>query len=282
MLEYLKTYLNEQTINDFQKAQVLLNAFFALVDFSIIIFSIILFFKELRHFFQLGYQLIGIFIVDIIIRLYFIYTCKQEDSNIFFKEMISCLFSTDLFFLLLSLFTEILKVLKIQESINIAYPCLFYILLSFSYENIISYAPITFDRYVLSFSSFILFAQFSFSIVFAYYVYDILKQGFGFIVSSVLKDKNNVRPIHKFIFGAPVSCLFIFIFYFLIRLWILFCRDPLIILYGSLISGIIKDGARYFVFASCVIIVYFLNKVIKEENKNKNDFEEIQIINSQI
>ena len=279
MLEYLKTYLNEQTINDFQKAQVLLNAFFALVDFSIIIFSIILFFKELRHFFQLGYQLIGIFIVDIIIRLYFIYTCKQEDSNIFFKEMISCLFSTDLFFLLLSLFTEILKILNIQESINIAYPCLFYILLSFSYENIISYAPITFDRYVLSFSSFILFTQFSFSIVFAYYVYDILKQGFGFIVSSVLKDKNNVRPIHKFIFGAPISCLCIYIFYYLLKIWILFCRNPLIILYGALICGIINDGAKYFVFTSCEIIVYLLINALKNEIKKKGDIEEIQIIN---
>ena len=280
MLEYLKTYLNEEAIGDFHKAEILLNAFFSLVDFSIIVFCIILFFTELRHNFQIGYQLIGIFIVDIIIRLYFIYSFKIDNSSIFYKEIISCLFSTDLFFLLLSLFKEILKALKIQEDLNIVYPCLFYILLSFSYENIISYAPITFDRYVLSFSAFILFAQFSFSLVFTYYVYDILKQGFGSIVSSIIKDKNGIRPIHKFIFGAPISCLFIFIVYFIIKLWILFCRDPLTILYGSLISGIIKDGAKYFVFASCVIIVYLLNKVAKEENKNRGDLEEIQIINS--
>ena len=281
MLEYLKTYLSEETISDFQKAEILLNVFFSLVDFSIIIFSIILFFTELRHSFQMGYQLIGIFIVDIIIRLYFIYSFKKEDSSIFYKEIISCLFSTDLFFLLLSLFKEILKVLKIQEDINIVYPCLFYILLSFSYENIISYAPITFDRSVLSFSGFILFAQFSFSLVFAYYVYDILKQGFSSIISSIIRGKNNnIRPIHKFIFGAPISCLFIFIIYFIIKLWILFCRDPLTILYGSLVSGIIKDGAKYFVFASCIIIVYLLNKVIKEKNKLRGDLEEIEIINS--
>ena len=281
MMEYLKTYIDQQTLDDYTKADALINIFFTILDFGIIMFLAVVYYPEPKHIAQLGHQLIGIFFVDIIIRLHYIYSFKRDEGNRFIKAMISCLFSTDLFFLLLSLFKEILKALKIQEDLNIVYPCLFYILLSFSYENIISYAPITFDRYVLSFSAFILFAQFSFSLVFAYYVYDILKQGFGSIVSSIIKDKNGIRPIHKFIFGAPISCLFIFIVYFIIKLWILFCRDPLSILYGSLISGIIKDGAKYFVFASCVIIVYLLNKVAKEENKNRGgDLEEIQIINS--
>ncbi len=279
-MEYLKSYIAQQTLDDYTKADAIINIFCVILDFGIIMFLAVIYYPEPKHIAQLGHQLIGIFFVDIIIRLHYIYSFKRDEGNRFIKAMISCLFSTDLFFLLLSLFKEILKALKIQEDLNIVYPCLFYILLSFSYENIISYAPITFDRYVLSFSAFILFAQFSFSLVFAYYVYDILKQGFGSIVSSIIKDKNGIRPIHKFIFGAPISCLFIFIVYFIIKLWILFCRDPLTILYGSLISGIIKDGAKYFVFASCVIIVYLLNKVVKEENKNRGDLEEIQIINS--
>ena len=181
--------------------------------------------------------------------------------------------------MLLSLFKEILKELNFKEVFNITYPCLFYIIFSFSYENIISYYPITFDKYVTSFSSFILLAQFSFSMIFAYYVYDILKIGFGYIISYISKNKYDIRPIHKFIFGAPISCLCIYIFYYLIKIWILFCRNPLIILYGSLISGIINNGAKYFVFTSCEIIVYLLNIVFKNEIKKKDDLEEIQIIN---
>ena len=279
MLEYLKTYITEETINDFQKAEVFLNIFFSFVDIVIIIISIILFYSELKHFYLMAYQLIGIFLIDIIIRLYNIYKIKIITTDIFYKEIISCFISTYLFFLLLSLFKEILKELNFKEVFNITYPCLFYIIFSFSYENIISYYPITFDKYVTSFSSFILLAQFSFSMIFAYYVYDILKIGFGYIISYISKNKYDIRPIHKFIFGAPISCLCIYIFYYLIKIWILFCRNPLIILYGSLISGIINNGAKYFVFTSCEIIVYLLNIAFKNEIKKKDDLEEIQIIN---
>ena len=115
--------------------------------------------------------------------------------------------------------------------------------------------------------------------IFAYYVYDILKIGFGYIISYISKNKYDIRPIHKFIFGAPISCLCIYIFYYLIKIWILFCRNPLIILYGSLISGIINNGAKYFVFTSCEIIVYLLNIAFKNEIKKKDDLEEIKIIN---
>ena len=279
MLEYLKTYITEETINDFQKAEVFLNIFFSFVDIVIIIISIILFYSELKHFYLMAYQLIGIFLIDIIMRLYNIYKIKIKTTDIFYKEIISCFISTYLFFLLLSLFKEILKELNFKEVFNITYPCLFYIIFSFSYENIISYYPITFDKYVTSFSSFILLAQFSFSMIFAYYVYDILKIGFGYIISYISKNKYDIRPIHKFIFGAPISCLCIYIFYYLIKIWILFCRNPLIILYGSLISGIINNGAKYFVFTSCEIIVYLLNIVFKNEIKKKDDLEEIKIIN---
>ena len=279
MLEYLKTYITEETINDFQKAEVFLNIFFSFVDIVIIIISIILFYSELKHFYLMAYQLIGIFLIDIIMRLYNIYKIKIITTDIFYKEIISCFISTYLFFLLLSLFKEILKELNFKEVFNITYPCLFYIIFSFSYENIISYYPITFDKYVTSFSSFILLAQFSFSMIFAYYVYDILKIGFGYIISYISKNKYDIRPIHKFIFGAPISCLCIYIFYYLIKIWILFCRNPLIILYGSLISGIINNGAKYFVFTSCEIIVYLLNIAFKNKIKKKDDLEEIKIIN---
>lgn len=280
MMEYLKIYISQQTINDFQKADVLLNIFFAVVDFLIIVISVLVFSADHKHMLQLCYQLIGIFFVDIIIRLYHIYMLKKEDSNIFLKEIITCLFSTDLFFLLLSLFTETLKALKINEEYNIAYQCSLYILLSFSYENIISYTPITFDRYVLSFSSFILFAQSSFSIVFTYYVYDTLKQGLGYIVSTLYKEQKVVRPIHRFMIGAPFICLMIFIFYFLLKLMFLFFKDPLLILYGSMITDIIKDGAKYFVFVSCIVAICLLNNILSPEVNKKGDFEEIQIINS--
>ena len=98
MLEYLKTYITEETINDFQKAEVFLNIFFSFVDIVIIIISIILFYSELKHFYLMAYQLIGIFLIDIIMRLYNIYKIKIKTTDIFYKEIISCFISTYLFF----------------------------------------------------------------------------------------------------------------------------------------------------------------------------------------
>ena len=87
MLEYLKTYITEETINDFQKAEVFLNIFFSFVDIVIIIISIILFYSELKHFYLMTYQLIGIFLIDIIMRLYNIYKIKIKTTDIFYKEI---------------------------------------------------------------------------------------------------------------------------------------------------------------------------------------------------
>ena len=150
----------------------------------------------------------------IIMRLYVLYTMKNKDIDILFNEIISCLISSDLFFLILSLFKEILKELNFKEDINISYPCSLCILISFSYENIIPYSPITFDRYSSSFSSFILSAQFSSGIIFAYYLYNFLKAGFEYIISFILKNKNDNKRINKFIIGFPISCLYIYILLF--------------------------------------------------------------------
>ena len=49
---YLNKYITEQTINDFQNAEMLINLFFSFVDFLFIVFSIILFYSEFEIFIQ--------------------------------------------------------------------------------------------------------------------------------------------------------------------------------------------------------------------------------------
>ena len=64
---YLNKYITEQTINDFQNAEMLINLFFSFVDFLFIVFSIILFYSEFRNFYSMTFQLIGIFFADTLI-----------------------------------------------------------------------------------------------------------------------------------------------------------------------------------------------------------------------
>ena len=278
-MEYLKTYIDQQTLDDYTKADALINIFFTILDFGIIMFLAVVYYPEPKHIAQLGHQLIGIFFVDIIIRLHYIYSFKRDEGNRFIKAMISCLFSTDLFFLLLYLYTEVINDLNIQEEINIVNSCLYYVLIAFSYDKIISYAPITFDRYVLSFNGFVLLAQASFSIVFAYYIYDMLKKGIGMIVSIICYNEKVLRPIHKFFYGAPFICFLLYIFYFNLKIWLLFCRSPILLLNGNMITGILKDGAKYFALISCLLIVRSLNRLETREIPKKVDLEETQNIN---
>lgn len=152
-------------------------------------------------------------------------------------------------------------------------------MIAFSYDKIISYAPITFDRYVLSFNGFVLLAQASFSIVFAYYIYDMLKKGIGMIVSIICYNEKVLRPIHKFFYGAPFICFLLYIFYFNLKIWLLFCRSPILLLNGNMITGILKDGAKYFALITCLLIVRSLNKLVVREIPKKIDLEETQNIN---
>lgn len=100
------------------------------------------------------------------------------------------------------------------------------------------------------------------------------------IVAKIAHGKRISRPLHKFILGAPLSILILFIFHYLIKIFLLFFDSPLILLYGTIATLIFKDGAKYFVLFSCEIILYAMNDLVIQENNKKNDLDEVQIMNS--
>ena len=98
MMEYLRNYFDSQAVNDYEKADIILSLFFSVLDFIVIMITRILFNSNHKEISDLCYQLVGIFFVDIIIRLYHIYLIQKSNSNAFIKEMISCIFCTSLFY----------------------------------------------------------------------------------------------------------------------------------------------------------------------------------------
>ena len=185
----------------------------------------------------------------------------------------------DQFYLILSLYVQIAKLLKIKEKINIVFPCFLYVLVFFSYDKLISYSPITFNSYLLSFGSLILLTQYMFSVIYVYYIYDLLKPGIDAIISTIISGGKNLSTLQKFIIGAPFSCLVLFVLHYLIKVWLLFFKSPLMLLYGNIVINIFKNGGIYFTFICCEIIVFALNKQQTQENEKKNDSDEVQIIN---
>jgi hypothetical protein len=279
MMDYLRKYIDSQSINDYEKADIILNIFFTGVNFLLIVVTVALFSSEKQEITDLSYQLIGIFFVNIIIRLYHIYMLQKDISNFMLKELISCIISVDQFYLILSLFVQVSKMLKIKEKINIVFPCFLYVLVFFSYDKLITYSPITFNSYLLSFGSLILLTQYMFSVIYVYYIYDLLKPGIDAIISTIISGGKNLSTLQKFIIGAPFSCLVLFVLHYLIKVWLLFFKSPLMLLYGNIVINIFKNGGIYFTFICCEIIVFALNKQQTQENEKKNDSDEVQIIN---
>ena len=280
MMEYLRNYFDSQAVNDYEKADIILSLFFSVLDFIVIMITRILFNSNHKEISDLCYQLVGIFFVDIIIRLYHIYLIQKSNSNAFIKEMISCIFCTSLFYLTLSLFNKVDKMLKIKNKLNIMLYCIFYVLCFFSYDKIITFNPITFSSYNISFGSLILLTQSLLCIIFFYYILDMVSPSINSIVAKIAHGKSISRPLHKFILGAPLSILILFIFHYLIKIFLLFFDSPLILLYGTIATLIFKDGAKYFVLFSCEIILYAMNDLVIQENNKKNDLDEVQIMNS--
>lgn len=278
MIDYIKRYLNRQSVNDYEKAVIILNIFFIGINFLIVVAAVALFSTRSKEISDLSYQLVGILFIDIIIRLYYIYMLQKDVSNIFLKEIISSIIGVDQLYLLLTLFLQIGKFLKIKEIVNIVFPCVLYILIFFSYEKFITYNPITFNSYILSFGSLILLTQYMFAAIYVYYIYDLLKPGIDAIISTIIQGQKRLNYLDKFIMGAPYSCLILFEIHYLLKIWLLFFRSPLIVFYGTLATNIFKEGGKYFAFTIIIIVIYMSNRVsIHEVQKKINSEEEEKI-----
>ncbi len=280
MIEYLRNYLNSETINDYKKAEIILSIFFSIFDFIIIVLTLTMFYSNNKDITNLCYQLIGIFFVDIIIRLYYIYLLQTNNSIVFLKEIILCIFRADLFYLTLSLFIQVSKVLKIKEKIDIVLPCTLYVLCFFCYDKIISFNPITVNSVTISFGSLILLTQSIFCIIFLYYVLDMVTPSINSMAKIIAQGHKTWNQVHKFISGAPLSIMLLFIIHYLIKIFILFFDSPMILLYGTIATNIFKNGAKYFVLFSCEIILYAISDLVNQETTKKYYSEEVQVMNA--
>ena len=88
------------------------------------------------------------------------------------------------------------------------------------------------------------------------------------------------NQVHKFISGAPLSILLLFIIHYLIKIFILFFDSPMILLYGTIATNIFKNGAKYFVLFSCEIILYAISDLVNQETTKKYYSEEVQVMNA--
>ena len=277
-------YLDIQTLTEYQKSIGILNIIFVFIDLVFVFFSATRFRAVDQNVKLLRSKLFNILFVDIFIRIFHIYIFNLFDVKLLY-EIITNSTATLQFYLILSLFAKVLSILKIKYDINMVLLSFLFLLLIFPFDKFIPNNPMSSDSFSKILKTLMELGQSIFSIVFIYILYMTFKKKISNVVNIIMKENEDSDPtnnfINKIIYGSPFSCSLLFIIYFLIKIYFLFIRQPLILFYAIIILNIVYNGALYFIFLICYTMVYALNKISSlKEKQIKRVEEEVRIINS--
>lgn len=274
----MNDFFDYESIINYEKSNIIQEIYYAILDFAIIIISIFKIKTINDHMVNLKYKIIEVFILDIIIRL--LCARKYSSWNIY-KEIITTFINTIQFYLILSYLDKILyypglsKTKKSNENSKIIKFCDAFFLITFQYEK---FLKLNLNKIIISIRSlFILFC------IYKLYKYlnDIITKIVSNLINGCKIQINN--KINLIILGSPLLCSILFSIYYILKTLIAFIYKPLLVLYLNILLSIIKNSSTYFVFFICEAIIYVLNKINEEnekEKQSKNNIEEGIKINS--
>jgi hypothetical protein len=282
--------LDKQSIKSYEQSDIILTLFFVVIDLIVILLSSFNLKAKNKKITAIKLKILKVFIFDIIIRILYI---RKYNSQNFYKEALLSIMNTSQFYLIISFLDQVLynkKLTKFQQSIikhKQTKLCILFFLITFSYEKL-PYPDLS-KYFKIPLYKIILFIQ-SLCVLFCIYkLYGDLKKKITDIVTNIkieTQDKKQISLIRLYlmILGSPLSCLFLFIFYYIVKIAILFIYKPLIALYANILLNIIKNASKYFAFIICLAIIYVLNKISVEKEKekqkqNKLFLEEFEIFN---
>ena len=282
--------LDKQSIKSYEQSDIIITLFLAVIDLIVIILSSFNLKAKNKKITAIKLKILKVFIFDIIIRI--LYVRKYNSQNLY-KEALLSIMNTSQFYLIISFLDQVLynpKLTKLQQT-NVRNKqiklCFLFFLITFSYEKL-PYPDFS-QYFKIPLNKIILFIQ-SLCVLFCIYkLYGNLKKKITDIASNIKidtqdnKQKSLIR-LYLMILGSPLSCLFLFIFYYIVKIVILFIYKPVIALYANILLNIINNTSKYFAFIICQVIIYVLNKISIEKDKekqkqNKTFLEEVEIIN---
>ena len=282
--------LDKQSIKSYEQSDIIITLFLAVIDLIIILLSSFNLKAKNKKITAIKLKILKVFIFDIIIRI--LYVRKYNSQNLY-KEALLSIMNTSQFYLIISFLDQVLynpKITKFQQT-NVRNKqiklCFLFFLITFSYEKL-PYPDFS-QYFKIPLNKIILFIQ-SLCVLFCIYkLYGNLKKKITDIASNIKidtqdkKQKSLIR-LYLMILGSPLSCLFLFIFYYIVKIVILFIYKPVIALYANILLNIVNNTSKYFAFIICQVIIYVLNKISIEKDKekqkqNKTFLEEVEIIN---
>ena len=289
MYDFLdEKYFDKQSIKSYENSNIIMTILFCIIDLIIIIVSSLNLKTRNKKISEIKSKVLKVFMFDIIIRI--ISTGKFKSKNLFIEVLLSVM-NTSQFYLIISFLDQVLynpKLTKFQQS-NVRSRqiklCILFFFITFSYEKL----PLQgFSKYMnFPVHRLILFLQSSCVLFCIYKLYGDLKKKITDIANNIkveTTDNHQKYLIRSYLFiiGSPLSCLVLFIFYYIVKIIFLFILKPVFALYASILVNILGNTSKYFTFLVCQIIIYVLNKISneKEKRKQKQSFlEEVEIIN---
>ena len=258
-------YLYGEFIENYESADIILTLIFALIDFIILLVSLFNLQSQNRKIFLLKNKLLSLFIIDIVLRV--LYAKNNNKIKSLFKECFFSALSVIQFLLILSFleqaYKDTKKKKKFYKALKKKHLCVIFLIVTFPYEKF-SYSQKE-----------ICFIQCLIIIYCIFVLYSLLNKKLIKIVKQILNrvtvhDKN----IFLCILGSPLTCLILFISYYILRIIFLSVENPDFIIYSNIILKIIKECSKYFLFFILEILVYIVSENKIEKEQFCNDFNE--------
>lgn len=287
MEEYLKEeYVDKESIMSYEKSDIIVTIFFAIIDILVIVVSSLNLKARDKNITILKHQLIKIFIIDIIMRM--LYTKKYSTWSIS-KELLLTILNSCQFYLVISFLYEVAfnpKATTTYKKSIARYRrfrlCILFFMITFSYEKLIMLIGFS-KNVIIIFKKIIIFLQSIFIICCLNIFYKDFKKKIFEIINNIINEKSKIGNIGLIIMGSPQSILVLYLFYFFLKIIVVFIKTPLFHIYANILLNILKDTCKYFMFFLCEAIIYLLNQIKsekeKESRKELGDIEESDIIN---
>ena len=258
------------SIYSYERSDVILTIFFSILDVCFIFYFILGLKTTNKKVIDLKNKIFKLLVIDFIMRL--LYTKKYSSWSIY-KEFFFTFMNTVQFYLIIAFIVLALdnKKNEVNDSFSLIGYYIFF-LLTFNFGYIYFFYSIVKKIIILMQSLYFLNLIYKWYNYFCKTIIEIVKNFKG---KTEKKDKLNL-----FILGSPQSCLFLFSFYFILKLISVFFKDPIKLIYINIILNIIKETSKYFLFFVCQVIVYQTNKIKLEDDEEKKKFSQSEENNS--
>lgn len=278
MGDYGEDYSLQLSIDSYEKSDVIISVILGIIDlFFIVLFSIYLK-SENKKVIHLKQKLLKIFLVDFITRL--LYTKKYSSWSIY-KELLYTFMNCVQFYYIISFLSSSIIKSKRFSQMQIFLLSIIFFFITFSYEKVSFSKPKNFIKVILNKLTLIMQCT---SILYCIYkTYEDFKKYIYDIANGIRCNGKELGKVYLFILGSPQSCLTLFTVYYLLKLFFIFIKNPVYIIYSKIVLNIVKEAGKYFAFCVCqgIIYQYYIYKLeedeIKEIKAHPDEIEKLYI-----